>query len=663
MPPRGCLIAFALLGLTSAPLCVAAGCKLVKRAELPVTMSGLAPLVHAEINGTDALFIADSGAFFSMLTPAAAAQFKLHLSPAPFGFGLTGVGGEAHVSVTTVATFTIFGVTIPKVEFIVGGNDLGGGAAGLLGQNVFRLADDVEYDLANGIIRLFSPDGCRHTVLAYWAVGRVYSVMDIARSTPLSPHTAGIAFLNGARIRVIFDTGSPTSMLTLEAAKRAGVTPETPGVVAAGPSAGVGRQLVPSWIAPFPSFKIGDEEVRNTRLRIGASGVRDVDMLIGADFFLSHRIYVANSQEKLYFTYNGGPVFNLTATPATANANAAPNAAAPNGTSPNGASPAPGAASPPPNSAAANAAAPNAAAPNAAAPNAAAPNAAAQAAAAPQSPSPGAAPGSAVAAAPASSADQPTDAAAFSRRGTAFAARHEYRSAIADLTRACELAPGEASYFYQRALAYWGDEQPDAALADLDQALKLKPDDVNALVARASLHAHRREKAAAIADLDAASRLAPKEAALHIQLGDLYLSLDQLAPAVAEYTTWIDSHGRDDVRMPHALNARCLTRALSGQQLDEALGDCNAALRLRPQAAAYFGSRGLVELRRAEYDKAIADYDRALAAQHGDAWAYYGRGVAKLRKGLSAGGQADIAAAAALAPTIANEAGKHGIAP
>ena len=634
MRPRGCLIAFALLGMTSAPLCVAAGCKLVKRAELPVTMSGLVPLVHAEINGTDALFIADSGAFFSMLTPAAAAEFKLHLSPAPFGLGLTGVGGEAHVSMTTVPTFTIFGVTIPKVEFIVGGNDLGGGAAGLLGQNVFRLADDVEYDLANGIIRLFSPDGCRHAVLAYWAVGRVYSVMDIARSTPFSPHTAGVAFLNGARIRVIFDTGSPTSILTLEAAKRAGVTPETAGVVAAGQSAGVGRQLVPTWIAPFPSFKIGDEEVRNTRLRIGASGVRDVDMLIGADFFLSHRIYVANSQEKLYFTYNGGPVFNLTATPATADASAAPNAAAP-----------------------------NAAAPNAAAPDAAAPNATAQATAAPQSPPAATVPGGAVAAAPASGADQPTDAAAFSRRGAAFAARHEYRSAIADLTRACQLAPSEASYFYQRALAYWADKQPDAALADLDQALKLKPDDVNALVARAGLHAHRHERAAAIADLDAASRLAPKEAALHIQLGDLYLRLGQLAPAVAEYTDWIDSHGRDDVRMPHALHARCLTRALSGQQLDEALGDCNAALRLRPQTAAYFGSRGLVELRRAEYDKAIADYDRALAVQHGDAWAYYGRGVAKLRKGLSADGQADIAAAAALAPTIANEAGKHGIAP
>lgn len=37
-------------------------------------------------------------------------------------------------------------------------------------------------------------------------------------------------------------------------------------------------------------------------------------MLIGADFFLSHRIYVASSQGKLYCTYNGGPVFDLAAT-------------------------------------------------------------------------------------------------------------------------------------------------------------------------------------------------------------------------------------------------------------------------------------------------------------------------------------------------------------
>jgi tetratricopeptide (TPR) repeat protein len=37
--------------------------------------------------------------------------------------------------------------------------------------------------------------------------------------------------------------------------------------------------------------------------------------LIGADFFLSHRLFVANSQHKMYITYNGGAVFNLGKTP------------------------------------------------------------------------------------------------------------------------------------------------------------------------------------------------------------------------------------------------------------------------------------------------------------------------------------------------------------
>jgi hypothetical protein len=34
-------------------------------------------------------------------------------------------------------------------------------------------------------------------------------------------------------------------------------------------------------------------------------------MLLGADFFLSHRILISDSQKKVYFTYNGGPVFNV----------------------------------------------------------------------------------------------------------------------------------------------------------------------------------------------------------------------------------------------------------------------------------------------------------------------------------------------------------------
>jgi len=289
-------------------------CKASLIGELPVTMEGMKPLVHAAINGTDQAFVADSGAFYSMLMPAAVEELHLRLQPAPVY--LRGVGGTARVSMTTVRTFTIFKVDVHDVDFLVEGRDLLHGVAGILGQNVFRIGD-VEYDLANRVIRILKPQGdCGKVSLAYWAntTGLPYSQIDIDFATRMQPHTMGSAYVNGARIRVMFDTGADASHLALDAAERAGVTPDSPGVRPGGNSRGIGAGVVRSWIAPFASFKIGDEEIRNTHLRI-AERAGNYDMLIGADFFLSHRILVASSQHKLYFTYNGGPVFNLTTVP------------------------------------------------------------------------------------------------------------------------------------------------------------------------------------------------------------------------------------------------------------------------------------------------------------------------------------------------------------
>src|SRR5262249_6504130 len=53
----------------------------------------------------------------------------------------------------------------------------------------------------------------------------------------------------------------------------------------------------------------------NARMRVGdlrdALEALDVDGLIGIDFFLSHRVYAATEQRRVYITYNGGPVFDL----------------------------------------------------------------------------------------------------------------------------------------------------------------------------------------------------------------------------------------------------------------------------------------------------------------------------------------------------------------
>ena len=639
MAVRIAAVLTAALGLATSPLTgFTAECKIGKIAELPVTMNGLRPMVTAQINGVDAQFVADSGAFFSMLSPASAAELKLRVLPS--NIRIRGITGSTEASVTTVKEFTLAGVPIHNVQFIVAGAQPGA-AVGLLGQNVFRLAD-VEYDLAHGAIRLLKPIDCEKNMLAYWATqsGQAYSVMEIAWATEAAPHTTGTAFVNGARIHVLFDTGSAYSMLSLRAAERAGVTPDSPGVVKAGLIGGLSARSEQTWIAPVASFKIGDEEVKQTKLRFGDVSLPDADMLIGTDFFLSHRLYVASSQRKLYFTYNGGPVFNLSAAPGSP----LPRQAGAGRTASTETADAPAALAGTAVGAAGSPAATASDAPANAGEPAASPNAA------PPLPS-----------------GEPTDAAGFSRRGVAYAARRDFAHAIEDLTRACELAPTQAEYFYQRAEARLGNRQPALASADFDQAIALKPDYVQALVARAGLRLNRRDATGdaggdVLADLDKVNLSVAKEADVRLALGNLYARAGSLEQAIEQYDKWLDAH-LQEIRTPDVLASRCRARAMLGENLDKALADCNRAIKERPQAVVFLDSRGLTYLRMGEYDKALKDYDAVLAALPRNPWALYGRGLVELHGGKTSQGQADIAASKTVDPRVSQEAARRGLTP
>ena len=654
---------------------------------MPVTMIDMRPMVRATINGTEALFIADSGAFYSMMSVAGATQFRLKTFPAPWGLRVSGMGGEAGgLSEVMVKDFTLAGVPVPihHIEFLVGGGDVGGGSVGVLGQNVFQLGD-VEYDLANGVIRLMREDGCgKSNNLAYWIAGtsQAFTVMDIEPTTPLSPHTTGTAIINGVKMHVMFDTGAYASMLSLHAALRAGVKVEDqgvtlPGVVEAGFSRGVGRGTVKTWIAPVASFKLGDEEISHTKLRIGDMAMPSVDMLIGVDFFLSHRLYVASKEHRLFFTYNGGPVFDLSVSTSSAQTavpggEPAPGAAAGGaaaaeasaGKAALGANAAGAAAA----EASAGKAAPGANAAGAAAGDASAGKAALGANAAGAAGAAGAAAaGTQEDSKAAAVADSAHDAADFSRRGSAFAARRDFAHAIVDLTRACELAPDQPDYFYQRGVVRRESHQNQLAMADFDQAIRLNPDHVPALVVRAELRLSELEAANALQDLDAADRVAAKEADARFEMAFAYARVDSLPQAVVQLNLWIAAH-RDDARLPQALDERCWAKALVGQDLAGALDDCNTALARNgkePAAAVaeILKNRGLVQLRRGEYDKSVRDFTDSLSRLAKNPWALYGRGIDEMRQGKTAQGRADMAFATTIWSPIADEFNKHGMTP
>ena len=600
MPPRTLGWISVLLAASLSTASAANRCNLTMSPPVPISMDDLRPVITADIDGAGARFMIDTGSSWNFLWPAAAAEFNLPLRDAPAGVYLYGIGGAFVPRIATARTFSVAGISGHGAEFLVDNNDLGAGIDGILGQDLFRLTDvDVDFDFANGALRFVRPRHCSNETLAYWATTQPIEAVTIQWTSRQQTRLIAKAAVNGHDIHVLFDTGAWRSILSLDAARRAGITPDRPGVVPAGATIGLGSKPVRVWAAPIDKFAIGGETIEHTHLLIGDIGLDDADMLLGSDFFLAHHIYVAYSQDKVYFTYNGGPVFDVNALQPLAAAKTSADSV-----------PAAGAALVP---------------------------------------------------------SAPMDAASYMRRGMAYASRGELAQAIADLTRACELEPADADCHYQRGLVYWRSSQLQAALSDFTAAIERRPDYFEAYLARAQLEIAK-QPAAAEADLDAADRLAPQQAAIRLQLAGLYGLAGEYAGAVHQYDLWIDYHP-DDINLSYALSNRCGAEAKSNVDVDRALDDCDTALRLMRKSgldqlsAATLSNRGLVYLRDGRVDDALADFETALKLRPQSPLARYALGLAELRKGLAAQGQADLAAARIRSPGLARRLNGMGFAP
>jgi tetratricopeptide (TPR) repeat protein len=80
-----------------------------------------------------------------------------------------------------------------------------------------------------------------------------------------------------------------------------------------------------------------------------------------------------------------------------------------------------------------------------------------------------------------------------------------------------------------------------------------------------------------------------------------------------------------------------------------------------PDDANNIDSRGFVYLRLNRLDEAIADYDAAIRLDAKQVGSLCGRGLARHKNGDQAGGDADIASAAAINASIASEYAKYGM--
>jgi predicted aspartyl protease len=258
---------------------------------IPMVSNGL-PMVDVKVNGKSAHFLLDSGSAVNEINAKFAAAQKLASTK-------TSDKGPA---VATVAKFEFAGATLANVPFVA--SDGLGAVDGVIGQTVLRQGD-VEYDLLGGKVVLAKADDCKTANLAYWVKeGQTYSEMPLEPLDKDAPFTRSEIIINGVKLRAMFVSGTPYTMVTEKAAAKAGLKTSDPKVTLLSGGDGKSPKI---WLGTFPSVQIGGDEIKNTPLEIIQTNDDFYDVVVGGDYFMTHHIYVANSQGKIYATFSGFP--------------------------------------------------------------------------------------------------------------------------------------------------------------------------------------------------------------------------------------------------------------------------------------------------------------------------------------------------------------------
>ncbi len=152
----------------------------------------------------------------------------------------------------------------------------------------------------------------------------------------------------------------------------------------------------------------------------------------------------------------------------------------------------------------------------------------------------------------------------------------------------------------------------------LDRAQLSRADRAKAYFHRAAAYKRLEDYDKSIADYTAALRLTPGDVNAEINRAIAYRLKGDDSRSVAELSRILEEDGRKSTLSLHgrfvAYQNRCAGYRRLGE-LDDALSDCNRAVRLKPQEAGGYVTRAFLHEKRSDYEKAIADYKSAIALQ------------------------------------------------
>lgn len=246
-------------------------------------------LVTLAINGHETRMILDTGAGETVLFHDAPDRLGLQPAPNLATTQTTSYGQPLSIHYMHAQTVDFAGMTSQSIDLATlpttqWDNTISGFFAD------HRL-HEAEFDLASGALHL----ACLPYAAPRWTRrGHVTTV-------PLEnvSRIFGAGSINGAAMRVLFDTGSPTSSITLAAARQAGIGPDRPSdSTAAGLAPG---STLRAWTATVEAVRLGNGDETTMPMLIVDKPHANADVIIGLDFFVRHRVWIDRSRHALLF--------------------------------------------------------------------------------------------------------------------------------------------------------------------------------------------------------------------------------------------------------------------------------------------------------------------------------------------------------------------------
>lgn len=290
----GGLVAFEASSHTEESICAAR-----PSGRISVATLDNVPIVTLEANQHPLIVLLDTGAERTALTLSAAARIKAQPPRVAFDRRMYGFAGNLPTREVEFDSLTADGMSIPwrraVVASITVAQPLGIELDGLLGADVLSQFDS-DLDLARQQLTLYGTHSCPNG--PPWATP--YSTFNTGFSR--GEHLFFRIRLDNSEMTAIIDTGTQRTTISAAAAYQIGINEATLEHDQQLTTRGAAGERVLAHVHRFSELQIGSEVMRDPELVVTNVMFPDADVIVGADFLKTRRIWLSYSPPQVFLT-------------------------------------------------------------------------------------------------------------------------------------------------------------------------------------------------------------------------------------------------------------------------------------------------------------------------------------------------------------------------